>query len=406
MGTPTVIAPAEAVRESTGPAPASRIRVVIQQPALAKYRVPVFRELASRPGLDVHLVFADDGKVPNVEAEEFRATFVPLRTWRGPGPMVFWHRAQTTYATREHADVLVLTWNTRFLSLLPALRRARRHGVGTVLWGHGESKVERAWATRLRRWVMTRATATLFYTRTMAERCIAQGGDRRRIFVASNSIDQGPIAAARERFRSDPGGSARVRAEHGLTPGRTVLFVSRLEPKNHLHLLLEGASVLVREFPGLRVLVVGKGEDDARLRAIVRERGLGGVVTFLGAIYDEDRLAPLFCSSDVFCYPSNMGLSLLHAFGYGLPVVTGDNPRLHGPEIEALRHEHNALTFPHDDAPGLIAALRRVLADDALRARLGAAARATVEGEYSLERMVDGMEAAIRFAAAHAGRQS
>jgi glycosyltransferase involved in cell wall biosynthesis len=385
------------------PSPA-RLRVVIQQPALAKYRVPVFRELARRPGLDVHLVFADDGKVPNVEAEDFRATFVPLKTWRGPGPQVFWHAAQTRYADPAHADVLVLTWNTRYLSLAPALRKARRRGVGTVLWGHGESKRERGWATWLRRRVMGKASATLFYTRTMADRAIAAGADPGRIFVAPNSIDQGPIAAAQGRFLGEPGALARVRGELGLTAGRTILFVSRLERLNNLHLLLEAAAALASDLPGLRVLVVGKGEDGARLERLCETMGLGRVVTFLGAIYEEDRLAPLFCAADVFAYPSNMGLSLLHAFGYGLPVVTGDNRRLHGPEIEALRHEVNGLEYPHDDVGGLTAALRRVLTDEALRQRLGEAARRTVAGEYSLGNMVDGMEAAIRFAARERGR--
>jgi len=236
----------------------------------------------------------------------------------------------------------------------------------------------------------------------MADRYVAEGGDPARTFVAPNSIDQLPIAASRDRFRADAGSSLRTRAEHRLTPGRTILFVSRLERKNNLHLLLEAAAALRTELPGLRVLIVGKGEDAERLASLVSSLGLEDTVTFFGAIYEEDRLAPLFCASDVFCYPSNMGLSLLHAFGYGLPVVTGDNRRLHGPEVEALRHEQNGLLARHDDAAALADALRRILTDEALRSRLGAAAAQTVVGEYSIRNMVDGMEAAIRYAAAHA----
>lgn len=383
-------------------APTPPLRVVIQQPALAKYRVPVFRELAARPGIDLLIAFADDGAVPNVTAEAFRAEFIPLKTWKGPGPELFWHAAQTRFADKQHADVLVLTWNTRFLSLLPALRRARRRGLGTVLWGHGESKVERPWAARLRRGLTRRADATLFYTRTMADRFIAAGGDPAATFVAPNSIDQAPIAAARARFLADPDNLRRTRQEHRLTPARTILFVSRLEPKNNLHLLLHAAAALKPTLPGLRILIVGKGHDDQRLRALATSLSLDADVSFLGPIYDEDRLAPLFCAADAFCYPSNMGLSILHAFGYALPVVTGDNPSLHGPEIEALRHEHNGLTFPHDNQDALTDALRRILTDHDLRARLATSAAATVAGEYSIKNMVDGMEAAIRHAAAQA----
>lgn len=390
---------------STPPGLARALRVVIQQPALTKYRVPVFRALASRPGIDLLLAFADDGHVPNVSAEDFRATFVPIKTWKGPGPALYWHAAQTRFADPSMADVLVLTWNTRFLSLLPALRRARRRGVATVLWGHGESKVERRWATALRRGVTRRATATLFYTQSMADRFIRDGGDPSRTFVAPNSIDQTPIAAARDRILRTHGALDLLRDQHHLTPGRTVLFVSRLEPANNLHLLLEAAASLRGALPGLRVLIVGKGTDEARLRALTTSRSLDGTVSFLGAIYDEEQLAPFFCASDVLCYPSNMGLSLLHAFGYALPVVTGDNARLHGPEIEALRHEHNGLTFAHNDLAALTATLRRILTDDQLRRRLGSQALQTVQTVYSIRSMVDGMESAIRFAASHAGKR-
>ena len=40
----------------------------------------------------------------------------------------------------------------------------------------------------------------------------------------------------------------------------------------------------------------------------------------LGSIYDEIELAPWFLTADAFVYPENIGLSILHAFGYGLPV--------------------------------------------------------------------------------------
>ncbi|MCA9289363.1 MAG: glycosyltransferase family 4 protein [Phycisphaerales bacterium] len=380
-----------------------RLRVVIQQPALAKYRIPVFRELASRPGIDLHVVYADDGNVPNVDAEGFRATFEPFRTWKGPGPELYWHPAQIRYASPEHADVVVLTWNTRFLSLVPALRRARRRGVGTVLWGHGESKHEKRATRALRHWVARRADATLFYTRSMANRLIEEGGPKDRTFVAPNSIDQAPVAQARDAFRADPDAAERFRADHRLTPGQTLAFVSRFDPRNRLDLLFEAVPELLKEFPGLRILVVGKGADEANLRAAVERVGIGSVVEFLGPIYEEQRLAPVLCSSDVFVYPSNMGLSVLHAFGYALPVVTGDQRNLHGPEIEAVEHERNALLFQHGSVPELTRAVRRILSDSDLRARLSAGAAETVAHEYSIRNMVDGMEASIRAAAARAG---
>jgi hypothetical protein len=61
------------------------------------------------------------------------------------------------------------------------------------------------------------------------------------------------------------------------------------------------------------------------------------------------------------------------AMAVGRPVVTADTPGVR----EVIRHEQNGLLVPAGDADALAAALRRLAADPGLRARLGAAARAT-----------------------------
>ena len=114
--------------------------MVIQQPALPAYRIPVYRELASRPGIDLLVTYSHDPNLPNLEPEGFEATPSPLHRFMLGGREMYWDPAQLKYARRRHADVLMLTWNAHYLSLPLALARARMSGVGTVLWGHGYSK--------------------------------------------------------------------------------------------------------------------------------------------------------------------------------------------------------------------------------------------------------------------------
>ena len=121
---------------------------------------------------------------------------------------------------------------------------------------------------------------------------------------------------------------------------------------------------------------------------------------FLGAVYDEMALAPWFLSADAFCYPANIGLSLLHAFGYGLPVITTDRNELQNPEIEALEPGRNGLVYKHDDLEALASTLERVIVDRPLRESLAAEALVTATQRFNLRTMVDGIEQAIRYAAA------
>jgi glycosyltransferase involved in cell wall biosynthesis len=371
------------------------IRVAVVQPSLAKYRIPVFRELASRPGIDLTVHYGTTEGIPNVAPEGFRAVEAPIRAAGGAK----WQQAQVALASRGNCDVLVLGWDLHYASLVPALLRARAQRVGTVLWGHGYSKQEKPARRALREKVGRLADATLFYNRTAAEDAIAAGFARERVFVALNSLDQGPIQAARAAWAGDEAKLDAFRREQGLA-GPVILFVSRLDPANRLDLLLEAARRLQGDSPGLAVVIIGKGENQAVLERQAAELGIAGRVRFLGAIYDEASLAPWFLVADVFCYPANIGLSILHAMGYGLPVITSDRLEAQNPEIEALRNGENGLLYRDGDPAALVEALRRVLSDEPLRRRMSAEALRTATQEFTVRRMVDGFVSAVEYAKA------
>ena len=378
--------------------PRGPIRVAIQQPSLPRFRVPVYRELASRLELRLR-VYHGRGALspPSVEAAAFEACHIPIHLLSTPLGLVIWHRAQWLVADPRVADVAIMMWNTRCLSLLPALLRARLRGVPVVLWGHGFSKTEARWRRWLRNRITALASAVLFYNHSAAGRFVDEGHDPRRVFVALNSLDQAPIQAARRAWLAQPQRLEALRSRLGLTRGRTVLFVSRLLSENRIDLLLEAAAKLLPRMPQLKVLIVGEGEPEGtQLRRLCAELGIERHVHFVGAIYREDDLAPYFLCSDVFCYPSHMGLSILHAFGYGLPVVCGNEPQTHGPEFEALRPGENGELFPPGDVQGLSEVLGALLEDEPRCHRMAEAALDTAQRRFTLERMVDGFEAAIR----------
>jgi glycosyltransferase involved in cell wall biosynthesis len=148
------------------------------------------------------------------------------------------------------------------------------------------------------------------------------------------------------------------------------------------------------------MLVIGRGEaEQQKLEALAQSLGISERVRFIGAIYDEMQLAPWFLSSDVFCYPANIGLSLLHAFGYGLPVVTSDDLASQNPEIDALTSGDNGLLYQHGSVSALVQALRIIATNRELAARMSAEAIRTVEEEFSLPNMVAGMASAVRYCA-------
>jgi glycosyltransferase involved in cell wall biosynthesis len=170
----------------------------------------------------------------------------------------------------------------------------------------------------------------------------------------------------------------------------SVLFVGRLEARKGIDTLLTIVPALLERHPSLVVDVVGKdnavGDASAR-RRFEAAHGRPARCRFHGAV-DDDRLERFYRDCTVFVAPSryeSFGLVYLEAMRWGKPVVgcrTGGVP-------EVVRDGETGLLVPPGDPAALEAALARLLDDAELRARLGTAARAAVEGEFSAARMAE-----------------
>lgn len=362
-------------------------RFTIVQPGLAKYRVPVFRALAERPNVSLRVLYGTSTTLKNAAPDGFEGVERPQTIRRFFGHPLYWHQAHLEAAST--GDVAIMTWDVHFLSLLPAIRRARRRGVGTVLWGHGFGKGENALRRGLRNRLGRLADALLVYNHRARHLLLEDGFDPERVFVAPNTVDLSDAQRAVTQWQQDTGRLAAKRAELGLGE-HVLLHVSRWQPQRRVEQLLEATSRLTGEFPDLKLVLIGQEHDNSRTRADIERLRLGGHVVFTGPIYEEKELAPYFLSAAAMVFPAEIGLSLHHAFAYGLPVVTHNDVDLHAPEVEALKADVNGLTFPPNDVEALAAQLRQLLADSALRLRLSAAARATIAQRYTLANMVDG----------------
>jgi len=189
-----------------------------------------------------------------------------------------------------------------------------------------------------------------------------------------------------------PEALAEFQRQHGVDSARTILFISRLEANNRIDMLLRATAALCPRYPDLKTVLIGDGSDRARLVELTRMLGIEGRVAFAGPIYEESELAPWMLSATLLCYPTNVGLSLLHAFGYGLPAVTSDNRRAQNPEIEALVAGVNGLEYRDGDLDDMVRQCEQILGDPDLRLQLSEAALQGVLHRYSIDRMVDGFK--------------
>jgi rhamnosyl/mannosyltransferase len=156
------------------------------------------------------------------------------------------------------------------------------------------------------------------------------------------------------------------------------------------HVDYKGVDVLLRALAGTsaRAVIAGDGPRRAAWEQLARELGVGARVTFPGEIPDAE-LRRLMQTCAAFVLPS---VTRAEAFGYvqleamaaGTAVVSTDVPS----GVSWVNQDgKTGLVVPAGDAAALRAAITRLISDVDLRARLGAAGRARVEAEFTLERL-------------------
>ncbi len=234
-----------------------------------------------------------------------------------------------------------------------------------------------AWYPLLRRRFSQRGDLFLCASAFIRERLLAQGFPSERTFVHYIGVDCAAITP---------------RAPEEEEP--VILHVARLVE-------VKGTEFLIRAFaavaPGARLVIIGDGPLRKRLEQLARECAVTGRVEFLGALPHGQvlgwmRRAALLALPSVRT-PSGrvegLGMVVLEAAATGVPAVGSD---LGGIRETILDGETGFLT-PERDVAALAARMGELLADAALRRRMGAAARRRVEREFNIVRQTAALEA-------------
>jgi phosphatidylinositol alpha-1,6-mannosyltransferase len=198
-----------------------------------------------------------------------------------------------------------------------------------------------------------------------------------------------PLGTDPDHFRPRVDASS-VRARYGLGEGRWLLTVARLAGHKGIDTVLHVLAALREEYPDLRYLVVGRGDQLSYLEGLARQLGVADRVRFLTDVSDAD-LPALYNTAEIYLGLSRpaglmvegFGISLSEAAASGLPVIAG----LSGGIPDAVRDGETGLLVDAEGPDAATAAVRLLLRDRELARRLGAGGRRAVETYYNWERV-------------------
>jgi glycosyltransferase involved in cell wall biosynthesis len=278
----------------------------------------------------------------------------------------------------QPADCVVLHEPNPLVGTLLAIHRPAGR---FIVWHHSDI-VRPAWANptygRLQRAMYRRADCVIVAAPPLAEHSAAVRAARRVEVIPYGVADPDPALTW-----LDPTGAV-VRAVARL-PEPRVLYVGRLVYYKGLDVLLRAMTLTDGA-----LVIVGDGPLDGTLRRQIARLGLGDRVVLLGRRTDAE-VRGLYQRCDVFVLPSTarteaFGLVQVEAMLSGVPVISTDLPT-GVPWVN--EHGVTGLIVPPGDAAALAAALRRLLEDAPLRAKLGDTARERARERFGQARMVE-----------------
>ncbi|WP_456372382.1 glycosyltransferase family 4 protein [Thiolapillus sp.] len=264
-------------------------------------------------------------------------------------------------------------------------RLAERRGIPAVLEVNEIVGIERArgqalpWlARRVEAAVFRRASVILVVSSFLKETLIQRGVDEAKIHVVPNAVRE-------ETLASGNASGEVVRQQLGLQDATIIGFVGQIVRWDRLDLLIDDMALLYKDWPDLRLLVVGPCRFMDELRNQVRRLSLEDAVILTGPVE----------RSDVMAYIDAMDIGLLpHSNPFGSPIVMFEymamaKPVLAvdvGPVRDIIVDDINGCLFPAGDRDAFRDKLIDLLTAPERRKRIGARALSDVRERHTWKR--------------------
>ena len=383
-----------------------RVAHLVSHPT--QYYVPLYRELASRPEIDLTVYYysaaslgeyydpgfgrAVQWDVPLLSGYRARVCPSAARTSLGRG----WRHAPNWDVVRAIVrggyDVVWLHGYNHPTSMLTAAG-ARLTGARLMIREDQTLLHPRVWWKRALKAVGLRLLFTQMtglYVGAESRRYLAHYGiPARRLVWTPHCVDNRTFrerAAVLRRERS------AVRARFGITDDApVVLFCGKLIGKKQPLALVDAYERVRRRRP-CWLLLVGDGSLRPEIEALVRRREIPGVR--LAGFLNQSELPAAYTAADMLVLPSALhetwGLVVNEAMNFGLPLVVSDKVGC-GPDL--VRPGWNGFVVAHRDVEALAHAIETLADQPEMRAEFGRRSRSLVD-DYSLERCATGIVAA------------
>ncbi len=286
-----------------------------------------------------------------------------------------WYRGWRLYRTRSYSAVFALQASQGAIAAVLCKLSICRSLPLTINIQEGK-QLDRQWFfIRIPRAMVLRCADTITVISHYLKTVVQKSGTKARIVIIPNGVDI-------EQFghRHDTQQKMNIRKSLKIPPdAKIIISASRLVRKN-------GLDILIKAFAGMSrsdcyLVLVGDGEDRAKLEMMAHSMGCADRVVFVGSVANM-RLPLYLQMADIFVRPSRsegLGTAFLEAMAARVPVI--GTPV--GGIVDFLKHGETGILVPPENALALKNAIEILLNDAVMSERIVANAAQLVAAHYT-----------------------
>ena len=194
-----------------------------------------------------------------------------------------------------------------------------------IWWSPGPFKNQNVIGKIVRKWIYNSSDAIMLYANSGIEILKQIGVEKPLLSSAGNCLNAEDYGFLNQKITSKEKNKLNI------------LFSGRLTKEKEVATLVESLSIIDKKFNiEWQCTIIGEGEEKENIKNQIEKLGLQSKVELLGAKYGKE-LHSIFEKANLMVLPSAVGLGIVHAYSYGIPLITSNNMTAHGPEIELLK---------------------------------------------------------------------
>lgn len=380
-------------------------KIIVLQRILPHYRAGIFRKLCGRfPGMSVF--YGQPYKNESLKNADNLSDNIFIRcsnTYFDKNGKIFISKIFSKIKDLR-PEIIISVFNVGNLNIyiLFLLRKFLKFKI--ILWSFGYDPVrgfnpDKYFTDKIRLYLSQKADAVIFYWENGKEEVSRYSKVSGHYFVAPNTLDTDKQTELKRKFEIT--GKEKIKSELGVKEKFHFVYVGRLLEDKQIDLLLKAFSHLEKDTAEIRLTIIGDGPEKSTLENLSRELKLKNIF-FTGEITDDELTGKWIFISDAFVMPGRLGLSVVHTFCFGTPVISQKKEKhFHGEGIGYVKDGVNGFLAEDENISELAERMKRIISDPELSDRLRTNAFYSSQNECSAENMINGINSAVEYVSKH-----